>query len=143
MAHPEANNPDEIALSFESNLNAFARMAHQETNNPDEIALPFESDLHDHPLTYTFSKLRLRKVCPKGPEILDSDWGRGIRLSGLNPYGHDEQLAFYLIRNMLNGEDDVFGPAEGDISPRVLLYMTELYIWLSNPTTTFVKGASV
>ncbi|KAL2677022.1 hypothetical protein Neosp_010789 [[Neocosmospora] mangrovei] len=111
-------------------------MAHQEATNPEEIALPFESDLHDHPLTYTFSKLRLRK-------ILDSDWGRGIRLSGLKPYGHDEQLAFYLIRNMLNAEDDVFGPAEGVITPRVLLYVTELYIWLGSPTTTFVKGASV
>ncbi|KAI8714565.1 hypothetical protein NCS52_01176600 [Fusarium sp. LHS14.1] len=66
MEHQKIDNTDELALSFHSNLNAFARMAHQEATNPEEIALPFESDLHPHPLTYTFSKLRLRKTTIDG-----------------------------------------------------------------------------
>lgn len=119
-------------------------MEHPELNESDEVSLFFTSDSHDHPITYTFSIARLKKGCPKGPAILESDLGGNIHLDGMDPFGEDESTAFSLILKMLNGDNNIFRyPMSASINPRVLFYMTELYVWLGSPIFTFVREASV
>ncbi|RSM16934.1 hypothetical protein CDV31_004272 [Fusarium ambrosium] len=101
-------------------------MTHQTPNESDGIGLCFISDSHDFPMVYNFSMARMRKACPKGPKILEEEVGRNIRLDGMDPFGADESVAFQLIRNMLNGENNVIRDVKVPISTRMLFYMSEL-----------------
>lgn len=118
-------------------------MEHPESNDTDQIALSFASYIDGSPSTCLFPMTRLRNACPRGPKILDVDLRGNIRLDGMNPCGQNEQFAFSLIRKMLNGEDDIFDHLRTVISPRVLFYTSELYVWLGSPLFTFAREASV
>ncbi|RSL69415.1 hypothetical protein CEP54_002247 [Fusarium duplospermum] len=117
-------------------------MMNQTPNEPDEIGLFFVSDSHDFPMVYNFPMARMRKACPKGWHILE-EAGCNIRLDGMDPLGKDESVAFQLIRNMLNGENNVIGDVKVPINTRMLFYMSELFVWLGSEEVHTIRRSYI